>query len=313
MVITTVESGWNFAPVDEFVIQIAILAQLGRTVLVLACPSNGWIAERHKLVGLCRTYTNLVLARVRDFRQVKVVDWPASLTVADVFDRDADGRAQEPFSQDASHKLGALLGDQIGPLLAERDLTRSSSSSSGSSELAKYLSGLQVRVHLSVADGSHREHVDHIVRTVASFNLTGENPHISAAEIDSLMASGTCLLVDVDDKVSEHPASGVVIFHPKDNALFVNCFALSCPVLGKQVEFAILSALSQIAAEQNLTTIVFEYHPSARNQPILSFLKSIADAETEGHYALPIDQVESRVTKAAAAPEAWNLKITGLA
>src|SRR5262249_13641811 len=53
------------AQVDEFVKQIKTLAQRGRPVWLLACPSNGWIAESHQLSALCRTYTNLLLARVR--------------------------------------------------------------------------------------------------------------------------------------------------------------------------------------------------------------------------------------------------------
>jgi len=42
--------------VDEFAGQAASLAQRGKPFWFLACPSTGWIAERHKLETLCQTY-----------------------------------------------------------------------------------------------------------------------------------------------------------------------------------------------------------------------------------------------------------------
>src|SRR5664279_161086 len=35
--------------IEEFVTQITILSGLGKPVWLLACPSNGWISEQHRL------------------------------------------------------------------------------------------------------------------------------------------------------------------------------------------------------------------------------------------------------------------------
>lgn len=295
--------------VEEFVSQLAILARLDKPVWLLACPSNGWISEQHKIEDLCRTYTNLVLARARDLAQVTVVNWPASSTDTHFVDRDADRLGQAPFTQDTFDRLGELLGRQIARDMASQNSTATSSTSRGSSELANYLAGLQVRVELAPADRSHREHIDRMIRTAASFTLMGERPLISDTEVNELVDSGNCMLVNVTDRVSEFGPSGIVAFRSTADELVVRCMALSCPVLGKQVEYAVLSALGHIAAERRLARIALEYQPSGRNQPTLAFLRSIADAETNQRFVLPTDESEARINKAAVAPGAWSMRI----
>lgn len=297
--------------VDEFVSHLGILARSGKPLWFLACPSNGWVSEQHKLTGLCRTYTNLVLARARDLPKANLLNWPAASFAAEVIDREADRTGQGPFTQDACDRLGEFLGSQVARWFSSHEASAAASAASRSSELADYLAGLKVQVELAVADRSRREAVDHVIRTVASFNLTGEKPGISEAEVDALMESGTCLLIDITDRLSEYGPSGVVIFRSAGDDLVVSSLALSCPVLGKQVEYAVLSALSQIAADDHRSRLIFEYRPSARNQPILAFLKAATDVADQ-RFTLPADGVDERIKKVAAAPGAWNLKVTGL-
>jgi hypothetical protein len=298
--------------IEEFVSQIAILSGLGKPVWLLACPSNGWISEQHKLGALCRTYTNLVVARVRDIPQVTVLGWPTSMAAADFVDRETDHEGQVPFTQDGFNKLGDILGGEIARQLARQDATSASTSSAGSHGLADYLTGLQVRVELVPAGSNHREQVHRIVRTAASFSLMGEKPNISDSEVDAMLESGSCMLINVSDRLSEHGPSGIVIFRSTADALVVSAMALSCPVLGKQVEFAVLSALSRIAADCHLGRIVLEFHPSRRNRPTLAFLRSTADAETEQRYVFPTEEAEARINQATVAPGAWSLRVTTL-
>jgi hypothetical protein len=298
--------------VEQFVNQLGILARSGNPVWLLACVSNGWISEKHKLAGLCRTFTNLVVARVRDLPQTNILSWPAALSGTDFVDREADQMVQGPFTPDTFEQLGAFLGAQVARWVSSQDPDAVSHASGGSSELAEYLAGLRVQVELLPADSNHREHADKIIRTAASFTLMGEKPNISEREVDALLNSGACMLVDVTDRISEYGPSGVVLFRSTDDALVVSVMALSCPVLGKQVEFAVLSTLSQIAAERGLTKLVFEFRPSARNQPILAFLTAAGMEETPRGYVLPTDEVESRVKKVAAAPGAWKVNMAAL-
>jgi predicted enzyme involved in methoxymalonyl-ACP biosynthesis len=238
------------------------------------------------------------------------LSWPASLSSSDSVDRDADRLGQAPLTQAAANQLGEFLGGEIARRLATLDPSVASSTSSRSSELADYLTKLNVRVEVAPASVGDRQHVDHILRTAASFSLTGEQPNISDDEVNALLASRTCMLVKVADRVSEYGPSGVVVARVADNAFVVESVALSCPVLGKQVEFAILSALAQIANARRCDQILFEYRPSERNQPALAFLKAIADEEPGQRYVLNITDAEARINQAAVAPGAWNLQVS---
>jgi len=302
------------AHVDEFVKQITSLAHRGKPVWLLACPSSGWVSESYKLAPLCRTYTNLLLARLRNMSNITVLNWPSSLAGAEVNDRNTDRLGQIPFTLAAFEDLSRFLGSQIETVLATRAASASAAPSNGnanlangSSDLADFLSGLGVRVRLAAPEAGDRTHVDRILRTAAAFSLTGEKRDLSDSEVDHLLQSDGCLLINVSDRLSNYGPSGVVSFRAESDSLDIEALALSCPVLGKQVEYAVISALARIAAERRCRKVSFEYQPSGRNQIMSTFLKSVSEEESQTRYVLPVAEAEERIAKAAVAPGTWTL------
>jgi hypothetical protein len=297
------------AHVEEFVSQIAILPSMGKPAWLILCPSTGWVATQHKLAALFRTFANLVLARVRGISGLTLLEWPASLAEGKFEDRGADCSSQVPFTTEAFETLGESFGRRIAQTLSHGQASQSTGSGR-SPELASYLRNLGVTVRIRPADAAGREDVERILRTVASFSLKGENPTVSPAEVDQAMGAGGCLLAKVADRSSDYGASGLIVFRESGDSLLVESMALSCTVLGKQVEFAVLSALGRIAAVRGLSKIEFEYRPSGRNQPMLSFLRQIAP-EPEGPFVIEASAVEDRINKAAVSPGAWELATAG--
>jgi hypothetical protein len=294
---------------DEFVSHLTTLARRGKQVWFVACPSSGWIAEQHRLGTLLKTYTNLLVARVQNIPHVTVLNWPVSL-MGDIDDRGADRLGQIPYTQDAFDQLGEILGSQLACTLVQRTSDTSAAASNGSSpELAAYLAGLQVQVELAAAGPRDRSHLDRILRTAATFSLTGEKRDLAETEIDSLLESQSSMLIRVSDRLSDQGPSGVVVFHAAGDALVVDSMALSCAVLGKQVEYAAVSALVQLATERHFSRLVFEYNPSGRNQLTVAFLQSIADRESDTRYVLPLALAEARLSAGAVSAGAWTVKI----
>ena len=82
--------------------------------------------------------------------------------------------------------------------------------------------------------------MDRLLRTVAAFSLTGERRDIPDAEVDAYLNPDRCMLISVSDRLSDHGSSGLVAFRATGDSLIVDVMALGCPVLGKQVEFAVL-------------------------------------------------------------------------
>lgn len=294
--------------VKEFASELAILAYRGKPVWFVACPSSGWIAEQHKMAALCRTYTNLLAARVSSVVQITSMNWPAGVSGNDLPSDQADNI---PFTEEAFDQLAEILAARIASALKGDSAEQVSAGKSP--ELAAYMAGLQVRVSLAVADSVSRAYVDKIIRTAASFSLCGEQPHIADSDVDAVIASGNCMLVAVSDRLADHGPSGVVAYRENGDELAVQWMSLSCPVLGKQVEFALVTALAQMARERGCARLAFQFQPSERNQPILKFLQSLAEGSANHCYILPVNEVESLVAAAAVNPGAWNVSFSSLA
>ena len=294
---------------EEFLSHLAVLTLRGRPVWLLTCPSNGWIAEKYKLATLCRTMSNLFAARVRNLAQVAVLTWPATLSSADIYDREADKISHIPFTTAAFEWIGTSIATQMATQIAASDANTATTTSAGSAELAAFLARLLVNVTVNPASNSDRAHVDRIVRTAASFSVAGENPTASEAEIGHVVGLEHCYLVSVSDRLSDYGVTGVVAGRTAGDALVVEALSLSCTVLGKQVEYALLSALAQIASAQQLDKVIFEFRPGGRNQPTRAFLKSVANEDTDHRFSLSVGEINARIQQAAIAPHEWTIKV----
>jgi hypothetical protein len=294
--------------VKEFVSELSILAHRGKPVWFLCCPSTGWVAEHYKLSALCRTYTNLLSARVGSVSQISLLNWPALLS-ANFEDRAADQAHNVPFTNNVFESFGDFVGSEVARMLHSGSAP---AASGGSPELAAYLAGLQVRITLATAQPADQPHVDHVIRSAASFSLTGEQPNIPDSEVNAMIASERCVLISVSDRLADHGPSGVMVYRENENGLVVDWMSLSCPVLGKQVEYALVIALAQMAKEHGSRRIVFEYRPSARNQPVHAFLQSVAERESDTRFVLAVDDADARIGARAVSAGAWSLNASGL-
>lgn len=293
------------ARMDEFVNQLASLSQRGGQVWFIACPSRGWIATRHKLTVLCRTHTNVLLARVRKL-PVTVLNCPSFLLNGECDDHSTDRLGQMPYTQAAFDQLGEFLAGEVSRTFRQSD-SAPGPPPSDSTQFAAYLASLNVEVKLSGPEGPNRAHVERMLRTVAGFSLTGEKPYLSDGEIGQMMADRNCLLISVSDRLAEYGVSGFVLFREANRDLVVDEMALSCLVLGKQAEFAVLMALSHYAAERGLARLAFAFTASDRNQPMQEFLESIAFSQPSGGYVVSVADVEDQIGRAAVKPGAWTV------
>ncbi|MBV9183495.1 MAG: hypothetical protein JO356_19500 [Acidobacteria bacterium] len=295
--------------VDAFHKQIGSLAQRGKPVWLLVCPSDGWIAETYRLRPLLRTYANLLLARLRSTPTVMVLNWPSSFPSAELHDRNADRLGQIPYTSDGFAQLGQFLGAEIETGLASRTPNSVNESADGKQDFAKFLGGLAVRVRMSRPEPGDGAHLDRILRTAAAFSLTGEKRDLSDAEVDRLLHSNGCYLISVSDRLSNYGPSGVVAFDHDRDSLLVEALALSCPVLGKQVEYAVISGLAEIVRRKGCSLLVFAYKASGRNQIMLRFLQSLAGPASEIGFCLQAVEADEQIRKVAIAPGAWTLEL----
>jgi len=295
--------------VIEFVSQIGTLARRGKQVWFMACPSKGWISQRHKIGALCQTHTNLVIARVQNDSQIVTLRWPLSSVTGEVEDNRTDRLGRIPFTLEAFDRLGEFLGSQVARTSLRRDLCSAPVAPSATAELARYLAGLKVHIQIAPADRDDAARLDRILRIAADFTLSGQKTDLPDQEIDRLLASGWCMRIVVSDRLASYGISGILALRPTPEALIVDSMSLSCTVLGKQVEYAVLSALTEIASDLKVANILFEFNPTDRNQPTIRFLQSVADRVSDSQFVVPVTLAEERLRAAAVNAGAWTIEL----
>ena len=141
--------------------------------------------------------------------------------------------------------------------------------------LRDYLEGLQLRVEVAEATEEQLGRVSQLTLRTNQFNLASIRR--SEKEIrDFLNRDGaSCLVVRVVDRFGDYGLAGVVMYEAGADCFKVDTLLLSCRVLGRGVEHAVVSHLGQRAARGGKRFVELTYRRAERNLPALKFLRSL--------------------------------------
>ena len=143
--------------------------------------------------------------------------------------------------------------------------------------LEEFMASLDLRVEIEPATEEQLARVAQLTQRTNQFNFT--TVRRSEAEIRSLLGSYECLAVKVKDRFAEHGLTGAVIFHIDGDVLKIDSFLLSCRVLGRGVEHAIMAYLGKRAGVRLVEATL---KPTNKNQPALQFLRAIGSEFENG-------------------------------
>ncbi|MFT3764368.1 MAG: HAD-IIIC family phosphatase [Minicystis sp.] len=153
----------------------------------------------------------------------------------------------------------------------EREKTRREAPS-----MAEFLASLDLQIRIEPPEPADMPRVSQLTFRTNQFNFT--TVRRSEAEIAGLVAEGYgCLKVHVRDRFGDYGLVGVMIFGPKGDALVVDTLLLSCRVLQRGVEHAMLARLGAIAVERGLARIDAKLAFTAKNLPAQQFLRSVGE------------------------------------
>jgi FkbH-like protein/FkbM family methyltransferase len=146
---------------------------------------------------------------------------------------------------------------------------------SSSLSLKDFLDGLNLQIKISEPLTAQMERVSQLTFRTNQFNFTTRRR--SETDISNLLTQKNfnCLVTEVSDRFGDYGLVGVVLYNIEEDALKVDTFLLSCRVLGRGVEYKILSELGNKAEEKNLDSVIIEYIPSSKNRPVLEFIEKI--------------------------------------
>jgi len=158
--------------------------------------------------------------------------------------------------------------------------------------LKDFLQGLQLRVEIADATEQELSRVSQLTYRTNQFNFT--TIRRSENEIRQFLqrAGARCLVVRVSDRFGDYGLVGVVMYASGVDRFKVDTFLLSCRVLGRGVEHAVLSSLGQRALNDGKKFVELNYAPTEKNLPALEFLKSIG-GESGSSSTFPAKQLAS--------------------
>jgi hypothetical protein len=141
--------------------------------------------------------------------------------------------------------------------------------------LKEFIEGLQLRVEISDATAGQLGRVAQLTVRTNQFNFTT----IRRSEHELMEFLGrdraACLTVRGADRFGDYGLVGALLYEADADRFIVDTFLLSCRVLGRGVEYTVLSHLGQRAVRENKKFVELTCLPTERNLPAREFLQRI--------------------------------------
>lgn len=144
---------------------------------------------------------------------------------------------------------------------------------SKTSNLEEFLSQLGTRIKIKKVDSFTLPRVSQLILKTNQFNLTTHR--YQEEEIRRLSRDDRVLIgsAHVEDKFGDNGITGAFIVF-KDPAVWtVDTFLLSCRVMGRGVEDAMMSYILSEAKNAGIKTVKAQYLPTSKNKPCETFLE----------------------------------------
>lgn len=165
----------------------------------------------------------------------------------------------------------------------------------GSDGLEAYLASLDMTVTFAPFDAVGRERIVQLIAKSNQFNLTTRRHDANAVAVFEREAAAT-LQVRLSDMFGDTGMISVVIVLPADDGWEIDSWLMSCRVLGRGVERAVLAELCRLARDAGIARLIGVYRPTARNALVRDHYAALgfdplgegADGETRWSY--PVDR-----------------------
>lgn len=172
----------------------------------------------------------------------------------------------------------------------------------GFCSIEQYLKSLEIVVDLKSNDQSQAERIAQLTQKTNQFNLTTKR--YTQSQIEDMMAKPdqfTVYSASVGDKFGSSGLTGVVIVEKEQKCATIDSFLMSCRIMGRNIEYAIMNSVVGELKRQKMEHLVCHYLKTLKNNPVERFydscgLHTSAIEDTTKTYSLKInDYIESEV------------------
>ena len=129
-----------------------------------------------------------------------------------------------------------------------------------------FLKTLEMKLSVERLSERNQQRVLQLIKKTNQYNVTTRRH--TEADIKSLLKQGECFAVRLKDRLGSDEIIGVLIVVYEYGNARIDTLLLSCRVLGRGVETALLAWLYSHITKKNIKIIIGEVIPTERNQPV---------------------------------------------
>ncbi len=179
---------------------------------------------------------------------------------------------------------------------------------SSTTDIGDFIASLGLVIDIAPPSESEWPRVAQLTQRTNQFNFTT----LRRSEVEMracATSSAEVLRVNVGDRFGAYGLVGVIVADTRDNKLVVDTLLLSCRVLGRGVEHAMLRRLGEFATERGLASVDLPFIATAKNEPAQAFAESVAREFKSGDggsvlYSIPVEVARSITHRPGHDPEA---------
>ncbi len=154
---------------------------------------------------------------------------------------------------------------------------------STSRNLESFLASLDMEISFSSFDEAGQGRIAQLINKSNQFNLTTRR--YTEVEVASMRDDNTLftLQVRLRDRFGDNGMISVIICRPVDHIWEIDTWLMSCRVLGRRVEEAVLAEVVRNARKAGIQALRGRYRPTDRNQLVVDHYKNLGfeSAETD--------------------------------
>ncbi|MCE5167977.1 HAD-IIIC family phosphatase [Paenibacillus profundus] len=140
--------------------------------------------------------------------------------------------------------------------------------------LQAFLDELDLMMSMSEASAEQLPRIAQLMQRTNQFVLNADRSTESDLAVVLDNPDTTCWAIEAADRFGRYGLVGAVITRCEDNNVHLDAFLLSCRILGRGIEAAVLSSLKPYCRERQADYIEAVCTLTGKNEPMLAFLKT---------------------------------------
>jgi hypothetical protein len=291
---------------------------------MMMCASGKGTYDTTSLGNVIHVTEHKIAANVRKQQKHFFVPWhefEQATTTKNLFNPAGDRLGHVPFTPEGLNAIAEYFAERLDRIPLCRN---SEPASLETGNLERFLASLNVELKISALTREDEQKVLELTRHTTHF-ITKPGAKWEEGSLRSLAAqphNGTTWHMTVQDRFGTYGTSGAVVFGIDQQRLQVKFLFLTCPVLGKQVEYALFHQLATEAERRGADVIEVPVEHGRDNNVLSDLLARLSDESNETQpqirtpgsmtqYQLPVAGLRERLAKAAPNPNALMNIISG--